>query len=1068
MTIIEEIKERLKLEDLVAEEEAVNLRRSGANLVGFCPFHHNNHTPALVVFRATQTWRCFGACNEGGDILDWEMKKNPGWDIQEAIHHLAEKAGIQTKAEGADLQTRKAAQAKESAYRIAARVFRKWLMGETDKAGNVTSAPDEKALAYAIERGWTMDSIKAAGIGFSGRATAAQINEMRGEFSMHGIDPESPEAVMILGMRGDVAGWAQRHGLDANALSENYIQGLMSKPGLIYVHKRDGVIEYFSQRLLPGFDEERKSHNPTAALAGPRRPYFNWLHRSHHAEGQEKGKRIHIVEGQGDAVAWGQFGEAAMALCGASWQYLAESGIIELLKAEYEEICYTTDADTPGELVVTGKKNDFPLSTTFGGTLWVERMPKVEWKRPGGAVKAIKDVNDLAQYFVETTQPEDERKRIVEQIISRARPIVVVAAQYVGGLEGQLKDGAMEKVIRPMILGLPDGRRINYAEALAEALYPGLGKTARKEVYGRWISEALKAKKAEEGEDDDNSLPIETMGGWYPDDETENSGYLIEVYFDKAAKRIKFAYAHITDMAKNEREVGTANFLVIRGQKYEPPSYDENIYCGAVKLASGLGPLKSSGYLIERMAEYYRRYFYLEEKSRYRFCASYSLFTWVHDCFEALNFLRARGGSGSGKSDLMYLVGLTSYRFAVTLSISSSASYKGIAKLYKSVVMIDEADNLMKKDDGTMEAFLKGRSMKRYSNAMNMMEVMGPTGKTFTPTTTNVYGPTLITMYHSFKDPGIENRCVTFDLSQVDTYTLEQEGMEPGYYPPELEDEADAIRNMALRWRLEMWQKKIELSPEQRKQHKLSDPLVSPRVNQVLRPMKVLAVLQNDMDLLDDLRMIGQANYEDEMVKRAGSFEALILRAIVAVDIAADVRAGNAPQASDDYAKKVSMYKERVKVGKLGRHGVVTYALYKDIADVANAIMDAENAATDDDKKKNGVKGRTIGEVARESFRLPVERTGEGWAVILDKPRIEIAKLRFGLDREAEYKPAVVESAEQAAQKPEERPATAPVQIGLDTAAEERRLLDHHDMDEGPEEPPDWQNFYEHHEQDEG
>ena len=34
---------------------------------------------------------------------------------------------------------------------------------------------------------------------------------------------------------------------------------------------------------------------------------------------------------------------------------------------------------------------------------------------------------------------------------------------------------------------------------------------------------------------------------------------------------------------------------------------------------------------------------------------------------------------------------------------------------------------------------------------------------------------------------------------------------------------------------------------------------------------------------------------------------------------------------------------------------------------------------------------------------MPVERTGSGFVVILDRDRIDIAKLRFGLDREAEY-----------------------------------------------------------------
>lgn len=305
-----------------------------------------------------------------------------------------------------------------------------------------------------------------------------------------------------------------------------------------------------------------------------------------------------------------------------------------------------------------------------------------------------------------------------------------------------------------------------------------------------------------------------------------------------------------------------------------------------------------------------------------------------------------------------------------------------------------------------MEAFLKGRSMRRYANSLNMMEMMTPDGKIFVPSTSNVYGPLFITMYKSFADAGIENRCITFDLSQVDTMTLDNAGMEPGYYPPELEDDAEEIRNLSLRWRLETWRPKIELSNEQRQQFKLADPLVSPRVNQVLRPMKVLAVLQNDQKLLDDLRMIGRANYEDEMIKRAGSFEAVILRATLAADIAADVKLGLDPVASKAYAEKVKGYGDKVKIGKIGRHGTVRYILYKDVAAIANEIFDVENFADGaEDKKKQGVKSKTIGDVCRDSFRLPVERTGEGWAVILQRERLDIAKLRLGLDRENEYNP---------------------------------------------------------------
>ena len=59
--------------DLVSE--SVQLRHTGKNFTGFCPFHPNSRTPAFVVFPETGTWRCFGQCNEGGDIFRYVMKK---------------------------------------------------------------------------------------------------------------------------------------------------------------------------------------------------------------------------------------------------------------------------------------------------------------------------------------------------------------------------------------------------------------------------------------------------------------------------------------------------------------------------------------------------------------------------------------------------------------------------------------------------------------------------------------------------------------------------------------------------------------------------------------------------------------------------------------------------------------------------------------------------------------------------------------------------------------------------------------------------------------------------------
>ncbi|MBK5107717.1 MAG: DNA primase [Anaerolineales bacterium] len=94
MSTIDEIKNRIDIIDLISE--TVELRRSGKNYTGFCPFHSNTRTPAFVVFPETGTWRCFGQCNEGGDIFGYMMKKE-GWDFTEALSVLAERAGVELK-----------------------------------------------------------------------------------------------------------------------------------------------------------------------------------------------------------------------------------------------------------------------------------------------------------------------------------------------------------------------------------------------------------------------------------------------------------------------------------------------------------------------------------------------------------------------------------------------------------------------------------------------------------------------------------------------------------------------------------------------------------------------------------------------------------------------------------------------------------------------------------------------------------------------------------------------------------------------------------------------------------
>ncbi len=103
MGVIEEVKDRTDIVEVIGQ--TVRLKKSGKNYTGFCPFHPNTRTPAFVVFTDTGTWRCFGACNEGGDVYRFLMKKE-GWDFPQALRYLAERAGValEPRSPGEDAQ----------------------------------------------------------------------------------------------------------------------------------------------------------------------------------------------------------------------------------------------------------------------------------------------------------------------------------------------------------------------------------------------------------------------------------------------------------------------------------------------------------------------------------------------------------------------------------------------------------------------------------------------------------------------------------------------------------------------------------------------------------------------------------------------------------------------------------------------------------------------------------------------------------------------------------------------------------------------------------------------------
>jgi DNA primase catalytic core len=82
---VERLKKEISVQRL-AEARGVKLTRQGADLVGKCPFH-DDRTPSLVITPAKNLWHCMGACNEGGDVIQWVMRAE-GVSFRHAVELL--------------------------------------------------------------------------------------------------------------------------------------------------------------------------------------------------------------------------------------------------------------------------------------------------------------------------------------------------------------------------------------------------------------------------------------------------------------------------------------------------------------------------------------------------------------------------------------------------------------------------------------------------------------------------------------------------------------------------------------------------------------------------------------------------------------------------------------------------------------------------------------------------------------------------------------------------------------------------------------------------------------------
>lgn len=89
LTELEQIKQNLNIVDIIGKY--VELKKSGKNYKGLCPFH-NEKSPSFMVSTELQIYKCFG-CQAGGDIFSF-IKTIENIEFPAAVTQLAQLAGV--------------------------------------------------------------------------------------------------------------------------------------------------------------------------------------------------------------------------------------------------------------------------------------------------------------------------------------------------------------------------------------------------------------------------------------------------------------------------------------------------------------------------------------------------------------------------------------------------------------------------------------------------------------------------------------------------------------------------------------------------------------------------------------------------------------------------------------------------------------------------------------------------------------------------------------------------------------------------------------------------------------
>ena len=396
------VKERSSIEDVVSEH--VTLRRSGARLVGLCPFH-DEKSPSFGINPSAGFYHCFG-CGEGGDVISF-VQKVDHLSFSEAVERLAQKLGMELRYEDGRSRPREEPGRRSrliEAHRVAeeyytdlllnsqaARLGRDFLRardfnGSHVKQFGVGFAPrsGDDLVRHLRAKGFSDDELVTGGL--AGRGSRGLYDRFRGRL----VWP-------IRDITGDTVGFGARRIFDDDRIEAKYLNTSETP-----VYKKSSV--------LYGLDLAKKKISST--------------------------RQAVVVEGYTDVMACHLAGvETAVATCGTAFGADHIKILRRLMRDEADlapaKVIFTFDGDAAGQKAAMRAFADDQkwASQSFVAVEGSGKDP-CELRQAGGdpAVRAlIEDAVPMFEFAVRTTIARFDVKT-AEGRVQAARAVAPIVA----------------------------------------------------------------------------------------------------------------------------------------------------------------------------------------------------------------------------------------------------------------------------------------------------------------------------------------------------------------------------------------------------------------------------------------------------------------------------------------------------------------------------------------------------------------------------------------------------------------------------------------------------------------